>query len=106
MGVVLTASRYWITADRTGHKNYPPAMGSPAVGAWVAHIAFWVLVPLGISREALSKRAAVIFAALWLVGCVGLPRTAWWAGSLVTTWVAVLDIALVFVVFKGDVRVT
>jgi hypothetical protein len=54
----------------------------------------------------LSRRAAVIFVALWLAGCLALPRIAWWTSPFVTSWVAVLDIVLVFVVFKGDVRLS
>jgi hypothetical protein len=29
-----------------------------------------------------------------------------WGGALVTPWIAVLDIVLVFIVAKGDVRLT
>jgi hypothetical protein len=39
-----------------------------------------------------------------LVG--GWIRIAWWTSPLVTPYVAVLDIVLVFVVFKGDIRLT
>jgi hypothetical protein len=81
-------------------------MGSPAAAAWIAHVAFWGLLALGFGYEALSKRATVIFVALWLTGYLGLPRIAWWTGPFVTAWVAVLDIVLVFVVFRGDVRLS
>jgi hypothetical protein len=52
----------------------------------------------------LSKKWATIFVGLWLVGYLGLPRLAWWTSPLVTPCVAILDIVLVFMVFKGDVR--
>jgi hypothetical protein len=81
-------------------------MGSPAAAAWIAQVAFWVLLVLGIAYDALSKRATVIFVALWLAGYLSLPRIAWWTGAFVTAWVAVLDIVLVFVVFRGDVRLS
>lgn len=81
-------------------------IGSPLVGAWIAQLAFWVLIALGISFGALSKKAAAIFVALWVAGYVGVPRMAWWAGPMVTSYVAVLDIALVFIVLKRDVRIT
>jgi hypothetical protein len=81
------------------------SLGSVGVAGWIAQIAFWVLIVLGIVYGDLSKKAAGMFVALWLVGYVGIPHIGWWAGSLVMSWVAVLDIALVFVVFKGDVRV-
>jgi len=42
----------------------------------------------------------------WLAGYIGLPRISYWTGPFVTSWVAVLDIVLVFIVFKGDVRLT
>jgi len=51
-----------------------------------------------------AARIAVFFC-LWLGGFVGL-RYIPSIGSLFTSYVAVLDIALVFIVFKGDVRVT
>ena len=81
-------------------------IGSPVVGAWIAQIAFWMLIGLGSSYGTLSKRTAAIFVALWLAGYVGLPRIAWWVGPMVTSYVAVLDIALVLLTFKGDVRIT
>jgi hypothetical protein len=81
-------------------------IGSPFIGAWVAQVGFWILVALGIARGALRMTSAGILVALWLAGYVGLPRIAWWTGPLVTSYVAILDIILVFVVFKGDVRLT
>jgi hypothetical protein len=81
-------------------------IGSQAVGAWIAQLAFWVLLALGIGYGALSKRVAAIFVAVWLAGYIGLPRISWWTGPFVTSWVAVLDIVLVFIVFKGDVGLT
>ena len=79
-------------------------MGSQGIAAWVAQIAFWVLIARGTIYGDLRKAVAAIFVLLWLAGYVGLPRIAWWAGSLVTSYVAMLDIVLVFIVFKGDVR--
>ena len=82
-----------------------PFAGSIGVAVWIAQIAFWVLIAMGIAYGDLSTKAAAAFVAFWLVGYLGIPRIGWWAGSLVLSWVAVLDIALVFTVFKGDVRV-
>ena len=81
-------------------------MGSSVAAAWIAQLAFWTLIVLGLRGGALRKRTATIFAALWLVGHNGLPRIAWWTGPFMTSWVAVLNIALVLVVFRGDVRLT
>jgi hypothetical protein len=76
------------------------------IAALIAQIAFWVLLVLGLAYDVVGARRAVIFVALWIAGYVGLPRIAWWTGGFVAPWVAVLDIALVFIVFKGDVRLT
>jgi hypothetical protein len=81
-------------------------IGAPAVAAWIAHVAFWVLLGLGVGCEAMSKRSAAIFLVLWLAGYVGLPRLLSLGAGLVTPCTAMLDIALVFVVFRGDVRLS
>jgi hypothetical protein len=81
-------------------------IGAPVIGAWIAQLAFWVLIALGIGYGALSKKGAAIFVAFWLAGYIGLPRISYWTGPFVTSWVAMLDIVLVFIVFKGDVRIT
>lgn len=80
-------------------------IGAPVVGAVVAHLAFWVLLALGLAYGDLGKGRAAAMIGLWIVGYAGLPRISWWTAPLVTSWVAVLDIVLVFTVFKGDVRV-
>jgi len=77
-----------------------------AIPAVVAQLAFWVLLVVGLLYGQLNKVTAAIFVGLWLIGSFGLPRVAWWASSLVTSWIAILDIVLVFMVFKGDVRLT
>ena len=81
-------------------------VGTPLVGPLVAHLAFWVLLVLGIINGSLRKLGTAMFVFLWVADYVGLPRIAWWTGSFVTSWVAVLDIVLVFIVFKGDVKLT
>jgi hypothetical protein len=42
---------------------------------------------------------------LWLAGFLGLPYFTYGA-TLFSPFVAVLDIALVFIIFKGDIRLT
>ncbi len=81
-------------------------IGAPLIGLWFAQCAFWVLLVLGMSREALRGKGVGLSVVLWVVGYVGVPRIAWWTGSMLASYVAVLDIALVFIVFKGDVRIT
>ena len=80
-------------------------MGSPAIGAWVAHLAFWILTGWGLFTGELSPRAAAVFLLLWLAGFFGLPYAPYGA-ALFAPFVAVLDIVLVIMVFKGDVRLT
>jgi len=80
-------------------------IGSPAIAAFVAVAAFWVLLVGGIVSRALSVRAAVVFALLWAAGWFGLPYV--FPGlDLFAPWVALLDIGLVLAIFKGDVRLT
>lgn len=79
-------------------------IGSQAAGAWIAQLAFWILLALGIAYGELGRRRVAAFVALWLAGYFGLPRLSWTAGLFVTSYIAVLDIVLVFMVFKTDVR--
>lgn len=67
----------------------------------VAHLAFWVMLLIG-ARE-MGWRRAAIFVVLWAVGYVGSGRLAGGA-FLFDSYVAVLDIVLVLLVFRGDLR--
>lgn len=75
--------------------------GTIGIASAIAHLAFWLLLVLAwVGR---GTRTAVIFICLWLAGYFGLPMV---DGALFfLSYVAVLDIALVFLVFRGDVRV-
>lgn len=77
--------------------------GAPLVAGWIAQIAFWVLIVMGLVFEELSHRAAVTFVVLWLAAMFGLPYLPY-GEFLFSPFVAVLDIVLVFIVFKGDIR--
>jgi hypothetical protein len=79
-------------------------IGSPAVAAFIAHATFWALLAGGIISGALRVRSAVVFAVLWLAGRYGLPYLT--AYDLFAPYVAILDVALVLAVFKGDVRLS
>jgi len=79
-------------------------VGSPAVAALIAHAAFWALLVYGWIVRELSPRAGVIFLVLWLVACFGGGYRPLWLPF--SSCVAMLDIALVFVVAKGDVRLS
>jgi hypothetical protein len=53
----------------------------------------------------MGVRGVVVFLALWAAGLYGLPYLPNGA-ALFSSFVAVLDIGLVFLIFKGDVRLT
>ena len=78
-------------------------IGSPQVGWWIAHIAFWALI--GLAAQDSRWRAIAVFLMLWVAGYVA---SGWIAalGLFFMPYVAVLDIALVFIVLRGDVRIT
>ena len=79
-------------------------MGSPVVAAFVAHAAFLGLLVYGFFVRELSLGAGACFVVLWLAaGSCGAFRPFWLPFS---SCVAILDIALVFVVVKGDVRLS
>jgi len=80
-------------------------MGSPAVAAFIAHVALWTLIVYGYAVGQLRTKGAALFIAAWFGGRFGLPNVPFGA-AMFSSFVAVLDIALVFVIFKGDVRLT
>ena len=80
-------------------------MGSAIVAGWIAQIVFWTVLIIGAWSEDLGPKSLAVFVVLWLAGMFGLPHVSFGAG-LSTPFVAVLDIALVFLVFKGDIRLT
>lgn len=81
-------------------------IGSPVIAALFAHIAFWFLLPYGWLQQEITGRSVVAFLALWLAGLYGLPYFSSHGSMLFPSYVAVLDIVLVFLIFKGDVRLT
>jgi len=81
-------------------------MGSGVVAAWVAHVSFWAILCLGTISGEIRRTAAAVFLGLWAIGYFVLPRISPFSGLLVTPYLAILDIVLVFFVFKGDVRLS
>jgi hypothetical protein len=79
--------------------------GTPVAG-WIAQLVFWAMLGLGFYTEELRARSIVVFLGFWGLGYVGLPRVGIVGGLLFTPYVAVLDLVLVFQLFKGDVRLT
>jgi hypothetical protein len=76
---------------------------SPGVAAWIAQIGFWALLVLGCAFGELRLRGALIFLGVWIAALVGLPHMRFGA-ELFAPVIAILDIVLVLVIFKGDVR--
>ncbi len=82
-------------------------VGAPVVAAFVAMWGFWVLLLVGLVRDEIGFKGIATFFLLWLAGRVGLTYVPYRpAHDMFSSWVAVLDIALVFKIFKGDVRLT
>jgi hypothetical protein len=78
---------------------------SAGIGALIAHVAFWVLLAYGWFWEELGAKGIVTFVLLWLGGMYALewiPQ----GPSMFFSWVALLDVALVFLIFKADIRLS
>ena len=84
----------------------PMIVGTPALGAWIAQFAFWVLLILGVIVRELSRRTVIFVVALWVLGFFGLSRVPTYGAVLVAPYTAALDVALVWLVFKGNPRLT
>jgi hypothetical protein len=81
-------------------------MGSAAIASWVAHVAFWILILYGYLIDELTGVRVALFILLWCVGLFGLSHVPYGpARAMFPSFVAILDIALVFIVFKGDLRI-
>ena len=78
---------------------------SAGIGAVIAHAAFWILLAAGWWSQELRVRGVTLFVLLWTGGWFGL-RFIPFGPQVFFSWVAVLDVALVFIIFKGDVRLT
>jgi hypothetical protein len=81
-------------------------VGSPVIAAAIAQFGFWVLLALGAYYGELSRKWLAVFVSLWAAGYFGLPRLASSGELYVTTWIAALDIALVLLVFKKDIKLS
>ena len=80
-------------------------MSSAGVAAWIAQVVFWALLLVGELWGDLGIARGVVFVALWVVGYFGLPLLPS-GGLFFSPYVAVLDLVLVFLVLKGDLRLT
>jgi hypothetical protein len=78
-------------------------MGSPAVAALIAHVTFWLMLAYGWFWDELGPVSVGIFVVLWLSGYFGLPYLPNGA-AMFSSCVAVLDVVLVLMVFKEDLK--
>ena len=76
-------------------------MGSITVAGWIAHAAFWFLLVYGWAVDEIHATALAVFITLWVIARFGLPYLD--AAAFFTTSIAILDIVLVFLIFKADV---
>ena len=81
-------------------------VGSAGLASRIAHVAFWGLLLYGWVWDEIVLRGIMVFVLLWVAGLYGLPYLLEYGAWLFSPYVAVLDIALVFLIFKGDVRLT
>jgi hypothetical protein len=79
-------------------------IGSATIGAWIALVLFWVLLGFAWAFNELSLRGRLVFVVLWVAS--NLTLRALNASDFFPPVVAVLDVVLVLLVFKGDVRLT
>ena len=71
----------------------------------IAHFAFWILLVWGWWFGDLSGKRVGIFVGVWIAGAVGLGYVPM-GGLFFVGWVAILDVVLVFLVAKGDIKIT
>jgi len=76
---------------------------SATIAALIAHAAFWILLIAGWWLREVGARGTLAFLLLWVAGFIARASVPH-GFALFPPYVAILAIALVFVVFKGDVR--
>ena len=81
-------------------------MGSVGIAGWIALLAFPSLLVWGYVCDELGPKAVTIFVALGVIAWVGLSELRPGGAYLVTAALAVLDIVLVLIVFRGDIRLS
>jgi hypothetical protein len=72
----------------------------------IGHVTFWVLIIWGWVADGLTLATRLTFVGLWLAGYVAFPyflrHGDWWFNP----YVAVLDIVLILIVMKDNVRLS
>ncbi len=79
-------------------------MGTLSILPWIAHPVYWALVFAGWTTGEFGPARVLIFIALWFAGLIVIPRLLPAGFLLFPSYIAILDVALVLMVFKGDVR--
>jgi hypothetical protein len=79
-------------------------MDSIAIAGWIALVGFWVLLIYGWAFDEIHAPGITAFVVLWCLARFGLPYVG--VGGFFITGVALLDIALVLIIFKADVPLT
>jgi hypothetical protein len=77
---------------------------SQAAAAFIAQVVFWVLLALGVSTRELSPRAGAVLLVVYLAARFSGSYRPYWLPF--STCVALLDIVLVLVVAKRDIRLS
>lgn len=78
---------------------------SSGLASLIAQVAFFSVAVYGRATDDLSTRAIIVFVALWAAGYI-LTGTIDYGSLFFTSYIAILDIVLVLMVFKGDIRLT
>ena len=78
---------------------------SAVVAALIAHVTFWFLLAYGLGWQEIRGRGLAVFLCLWVIGYFAVDFIPYGAVPF-SSWVAILDIALVFMIFKGDLPLT
>lgn len=79
-------------------------MGTLGLLPWIAHPVFWALVFIGWTSGEIGRAGVLILTVLWLAGLFVFQQLLPFGFLLFPSYVAFLDIVLVLIVFKGDVR--
>jgi hypothetical protein len=79
-------------------------MGSAAAAGIIAQAVFLGLLVLGFAYGEFSARRTAVFLCLWLAGLIGSSYVAYWFPF--SSYVAILDITLVLLILKGDVKLS
>lgn len=81
--------------------------GAPIAASFLAHAIFWILLGYGALWGDLRTGWILAFVGLWFVVYLAAPLVFFDPFAMVrAALVAFLDIVLVLILFKGDVRLT